>query len=882
MCIFTNHLLEMEVNCSVGDQTNTDCHKLTYCRKSRIELVADLSENDQRLLKYRVAPDKTLTTICLHHKSVFLSKYSHLQTKCCDPLMMHKRPVNKSLRVVTEELSMRLTSQNVNIKPGQKLCASCRNHDLGQHVHEYSDNENDREDENSDPSPEPYREGTEQGDYISGLNSSLSGIGASPLKLHGLNRHSRVSYAKNKLEDVNTNLHNKFEKALGIQISGQGDEESPLCVIQKKANDMDKLVGIIKDELKISSKSKKKQLLTIPAALAWTRKEIVETFGVSDYSVRQAQNILEQKGLIGEPDAKRGKNLDPAIIDSILKFYQSDEQSRVLPGMKDVVSVGNKKYERKRLVLGNLRELYIVYKREYPDIEVGFSKFCSLRPKWCILAGACGTHSVCVCVKHQNVKLLTQSLNTKETYKDLMKFLLCDEEKRDCMFRHCILCPPKENLIEFLKSKFESYDSNETVEYSQWVSTDRTRMIKCVSNSEDFIANLTEKLEQLIPHAYIASSQSSFIKNLKKHLPMNVALVQMDFSENYSFTIQDEVQGYHWTTDSCTLHSVVIHAKNAEGVTSVSSLCFVSEDLTHDVSMVYETQKVSVTQIVKENYTSVSEVHYFTDGCAGQYKNKYTLFNLCMHEKDFKLRAQWSFYAKSHGKSECDGIGGTVKRLARNESLRRPVENQIITTNEFFKFCKDSINGISFFSIPKQSLVSSRSELKSRFIDLYTLPGTRGFHNFRPLDIFGTVEARKLSDDESPDLIHNFQNKFSPMMEDIEISCGNYVACRYDNLWYFGMVMTIDEDAGDIGVKFLHPNGPSVSFSWPVREDYCLIPLPHVLEIVDPPETSSGRTYHFTQQTMLTVDTKMGEVLKRYAYIGMHMRNHRKLSIFEM
>ena len=39
-------------------------------------------------------------------------------------------------------------------------------------------------------------------------------------------------------------------------------------------------------------------------------------------------------------------------------------------------------------------------------IKVGLFKFADFRPKHCVLAGASGTHSVCVCTIHQNVKLM--------------------------------------------------------------------------------------------------------------------------------------------------------------------------------------------------------------------------------------------------------------------------------------------------------------------------------------------------------------------------------------------------------------------------------------------------------------------------------------------
>jgi hypothetical protein len=41
-------------------------------------------------------------------------------------------------------------------------------------------------------------------------------------------------------------------------------------------------------------------------------------------------------------------------------------------------------------------------------VSIGFSKFAELHPKHCILAGARGTYTVCVCVIHQNITLMVQ------------------------------------------------------------------------------------------------------------------------------------------------------------------------------------------------------------------------------------------------------------------------------------------------------------------------------------------------------------------------------------------------------------------------------------------------------------------------------------------
>ena len=58
----------------------------------------------------------------------------------------------------------------------------------------------------------------------------------------------------------------------------------------------------------------------------------------------------------------------------------------------------------------------------------------------------------------------------------------------------------------------------------------------------------------------------------------------------------------------------------------------------------------------------MTNIKYFTDGAASQYKNFKTLINLAFHFHDHKLTAEHNFFATSHGKSPSDGIGGTIKR----------------------------------------------------------------------------------------------------------------------------------------------------------------------------------------------------------------------------
>ena len=203
-------------------------------------------------------------------------------------------------------------------------------------------------------------------------------------------------------------------------------------------------------------------------------------------------------------------------------------------------------------------------------------------------------------------------------------------------------------------------------------------------------------------------------------------LVLLDFAENFQFVVQDEVQGFHWCKTYCTLHPAVIYIKES-GKLVHYSFCFFSDDITHDTSFVYALQKLMCNHIRSE-FPNICKTEYFSDGCAGQYKNYKNFLNLTYHEEDFSLAANWTFFATSHGKSPCDGIGGTVKRKLYHESLTRVAGEHILNSKAAFEFCKESIASISFFHISAADLHETRSILDKRYEQGMTVSDTRSYH----------------------------------------------------------------------------------------------------------------------------------------------------------
>ena len=243
---------------------------------------------------------------------------------------------------------------------------------------------------------------------------------------------------------------------------------------------------------------------------------------------------------------------------------------------------------------------------------------------------------------------------------------------------------------------------------------------------------ISNSIDKLTCHSYIAKAQSSHLKLSKENVDDNTIIVSVDFSENFTFIIQDEIQSYHWCKEQTTLHPVVINYKE-NGKVKHKSFCVISDiELHHDVSMVYQIQAVFLNYL-KACHPKVSKVEYFSDGSAAQYKDKYNLVNLCMHKRVFGFDAEWNFFATAHGKSPCDVIRGTVKRCTAIKSLKRTNKAQILNAKDMFHFCKQHFSSISFFYISKNEIDGVRNLIQSRYARVKRIPGIRSCYRFTPI-----------------------------------------------------------------------------------------------------------------------------------------------------
>ena len=167
--------------------------------------------------------------------------------------------------------------------------------------------------------------------------------------------------------------------------------------------------------------------------------------------------------------------------------------------------------------------------------------------------------------------------------------LVCSIDNESCMYyqnfpsHRCTDYPDPSVFSEFLRTKLQE----EEITYSEWVSEEgKTLMKKVIDQADVFVEKLTLKLQQLCRHHYISDKEGKFFKQLKENLKEEECLILLDFAENYSLMIQDEVHSHHWSCQQATLHNVVVYYF-AGGSLSHQSFCFISDYLTHGAQSVH-------------------------------------------------------------------------------------------------------------------------------------------------------------------------------------------------------------------------------------------------------------------------------------------------------
>jgi len=450
--------------------------------------------------------------------------------------------------------------------------------------------------------------------------------------------------------------------------------------------------------------------------------------------------------------SKGNKSLSQETIKKVDSFFKLDSISRQSPGKKDFITRkinGKKQYLQKRHLLCSLRETHALFLKEHPEVKIGFTKFCSLRPAN-VLFSSDITQNVCLCQYHENIRLLCDCLAkvvpTFPSYSgDFVDNAVCDSESEECMMGKCSSCPTwLEDVIEECDSKL----LESKIKWYQWerveviIPEEKQRRVKvtkkmkkiCKEGSvREALGSLQQKLPSFLEHVFVKRQQSSYFEEKLKNLKKDEAVIQVDFSENYSCQFQDEIQAAHWNQDQITLFPVAVWTIDCNGEKICDSHVIVSDDLGHNKQSVAVFMSIVIDKFVKEIHDDVKSVFVFSDGPSSQFKNRYIVNFL--HTLNAKVNIQWNYFATSHGKGAVDGIGGTVKRMVWNAvKTRRATE--VTNAKTFCDEANKLESAITAHFVSKQEITKLAD-----FLNLHTcfskappLPGISRFHCIKPED----------------------------------------------------------------------------------------------------------------------------------------------------
>lgn len=644
--------------------------------------------------------------------------------RCANPLQL-----NGHVGIQLRKLSKELKEQFPYLNPNAVVCDSCRKNFRSLNLRKNKQNNTGTR----NAIPETCTSHSEHSDRAEDENCGET-LGAV-----GPNRTLR-----NECED-----ETQFEEVQELDVTGQnGSSETGYKDFKVIFKNLKTAFSSLSenDPLRV-------RILTI-APDSWNLKRTANEFGTTIHYVRKARELLKNEGLFAELPNKNSGGLPKVTIDKVTSFYNCDDVSRVMPGIKDTVSMkinGEKQKVQKRLLLMSLKELYVLFKKEHADSKVCFSVFARLRPKNTILPGQSGTHCVCVCTIHQNVKMMLDAINIREltashdkklnNYKDCLSYIVCPNPTDDCFLHGCEHCPGIDNFGDHLRNLLVE-NSTTQVKYAIWTEADRSTLVTFTEDVDDFIENLCHRLKVLRPHSYIAKKQSEFIKLRRNNLSKGEVMVCFDFSENFAYIAQDAAQSFHYNNDQCTVFPVIYYYRDDSAI--VHECCiFLSDSTKHDTAAVY-TILTQLVPHIQKNVRKVTKIIYISDGAKQHFKNRYQMTNLQHHKEDFGIEAEWHFTPTAHGKSGYDGLAACFKREARRASLKANPIKAILNAEALYSWAKNYFTDVKIFRFSKIEHGKMQRRLNTRFEKAQGLIGISNNHSFKIMKN-GAIDMQRYS-----------------------------------------------------------------------------------------------------------------------------------------
>lgn len=525
------------------------------------------------------------------------------------------------------------------------------------------------------------------------------------------------------------------------------------------------------------------------------------------------------------------RSLSQDTVDAVDSFYHRSDIVWTAPGMKDEITLwegGVKRKLRKYFLTMYLREAFEIFKSSFPDINIGFSKFCSLRPKNVLLLKDT-PRDQCKCMKHENFINMLSGLNLSYS-NSFWENILCDSNDLCgiCWKGKCEMCCEGKKLAECLGVK------DHKVYWDEWVKNDSGRLrLETRSCCEgELLEKIIDGLPLFQDHVRIKRVQSNAFNSDK--FDSETSVLQCDFAMAYSCEYQKEIQSALWGRESVNLFTAAFYHGNEP--------CKSYLIVTDSQDKGKDTVSTFIRELLLAEETRLKKkLIIYTDGPSGEFKNKFMIKLLADLSGELNgCKVEWKYFATSHGKGVVDGIGGSAKSLVRQSVMARGNGVIVQGAHDFAKEVKKLMPNINVKYVSQEKICKSIN-IRNPWCGVKDVPGVRKAH-FMACEGNGCVAL--YTDTTSSELLNKVRYGnvcvsdnvalYPSEVKNVDCKLGDWVLVKYDGKTYPGEVTGLGSGQG-VQVSVMRKAYLGQNWKWPDKKDEILYEHHNILKKIDPP-----------------------------------------------
>ena len=495
-------------------------------------------------------------------------------------------------------------------------------------------------------------------------------------------------------------------------------------------------------------------------------------------------------------------------------FLKQAENSTLLAGKQHVLKGGNVQRYTLNDTIGNL---FSRFKEQNPNIKMGRATFSRLRPAW-MKPIQWATRRQCLCHVHQNASLKLKAIHVKDSPN-----VFLDKHDADSINTLLESLPPHPIKYKVWQKEEIMYENT---------AIKKLRLQSHEVSQGQFCEMFKSEFTQLREHVRRVKTQYVQLDNLKMTLePRKELTCQIDYSENYACSFQDEPSQVFFDRQQITLHPMVLHYKDEENTLKHKSFVGITDEKSHaaPTTLAFLTKLMSE---VKANLPGIQIMHYISDSPSSQYRNRSIVKFIANHAAYFEgVNATWDYLESGHGKGPCDGVGGSLKKSADLAVKKGEIING---ASSFFEWAQRTDSSITCLLVKQEDIAAAEKRLRNPV----NVKGISSVHSLRPYNNciwmretscyqpccaenpscpgwlntgiqINNVETPAVEEDRAPVPVTRSHKSSTPDMGDSEptqsvtYEVDDLVEFQYKKRNYIGKILDVSEEEHEYLISFM-------------------------------------------------------------------------------